>query len=299
MFAKFQQLGANIGITFNLGLDRIGSNDFSNSYYIYGPDSYELLMMRVLRSRYHSYRFKLFALIKLLFFRYKRYKLKKSTFFIVVGKVDRIYINTFARISNQKAYSIAHPVRPATFSRYATNNPIAKIGISGTRGKLQQFYTGSFVSDLINDVNAVKYFKEFEFIILGKDNYDLHQFFTKNNIKSSFCAHIENYDDFLGSIDAYLAFDIIGAGTKNRILQALSCNIPVIGTKYSYENISGVTSKHIYATHFELYKILEKIKSNQPERIITEKFFITHSESFFDHNVIRIVNDIKSKNEQC
>ena len=118
------------------------------------------------------------------------------------------------------------------------------------------------------------------YLVVGQDYHsfalNLSQFARVEYIK-----FVDSYRDTLDNSRIYLAFDAIGAGTKNRTLQALARGIRVVGTKYSFENIFGERElRHEYSTFHTLEEtLLTAFYGNQTN--VCNVLPLVHSEEKF------------------
>ena len=57
-------------------------------------------------------------------------------------------------------------------------------------------------------------------------------------------GYVDNIVEYLNRIEIYCSYLEAGGGIKNKILEAMSVGLPIVGTKYSFEGIEGEDGKH-------------------------------------------------------
>jgi hypothetical protein len=138
----------------------------------------------------------------------------------------------------RKVFYLRHPVEPASKVRSETiKKDHLVIGISGSLGKFNKFYCGKWYRHLALALSKRDFSKTIQFSLLGSQYSELATALRDLGYTVYYDDWVDNYDDFIQSIDIYMSLLAVGAGTKNRVLAANAAGLRVIGTPFALENV--------------------------------------------------------------
>ncbi len=201
----------------------------------FGPDSILLLFRRALISREQFFFIKMLSLVRFVQYQIIYKILDRNVPIITVGQDDA---KDFTSRGFRKVFYLRHPVEPASKVR----NKILKkdhlvIGISGSLGKFNKFYCGKWYRHLTLALSKKDFSKTIQFSLLGSQYSELATALRNLGYTVYHDDWVDNYDDFIQSIDIYMSLLAVGAGTKNRVLAANAAGLRVIGTPFALENV--------------------------------------------------------------
>lgn len=209
---------------------------------VFGPDSYELLMSRCARSTVHSYRIRAEASFAAYRYSVRRHlNLQNVEKLLVFGIKDAAFINErrYSLSKSPIAKFIRHPIEGEFFQKLPKQNfRLYDVLISGSRGRYGEFYCGDWPARFIKQIQSNAELRKLKYIVVGRD---YEQFYDKiaDLVDVDYFDHVDSYRQLLESVKVYIAFDVVGVGTKNRILQCLARGTKVVGTYISFENIEA------------------------------------------------------------
>ena len=240
---KAQKYDAIVGFSYhNLAFNFEG---FSGKYYNIAMDSAALLFLRGLIN-HTDIKLKLACLIRLLqVIRTEKYVSKISTCSYTVGVSDA---NMYKYLFNSNAKYVPHPYNPNSDGKKAIVwNGEDKLRICFA-GALSHFYTGELLVEICNEfINKKDEFNnKVEFFFLGNCYcQDSLEKLKKAGYTVNTCAYAESFEDYLCNTHLLMVPLMVGAGTKNRVLNALSLGLDLISTSIGVENIQGVKEQYI------------------------------------------------------
>lgn len=209
---------------------------------VFGPDSYELLMWRLIASESHSTRIRVEAGVAFINYYVRReLNLRKVKRLLVFGEEDAKFINEI-RIKRTGGSPIAkfviHPVsdiflRKPIVPSFKRRNDVL---IAGKRGRYNELYCGNLPEKFEALVRASPELRRLKYLVVGQDYKSLYEG-LRGVVDIDFLPYVNDYCSVLDDSKVYLAFDAIGVGTKNRTLQSIARGMKVVGTAFSFENI--------------------------------------------------------------
>lgn len=201
----------------------------------YGPDSILLLFKRAFSSRDQYLFIRVLSLLRYVQYWFTYSRLSKDAPIITVGFDDAV---DFRSRGFRNVHFLRHPVEASLpCDRTIKDKQKLTIGISGSLGRFGKFYAGKWLKYLTKILSTEDLTHKLQFLIVGKQYGDLARAIDALGYSVSHHQWIDDYTNFLESIDIYLALLAVGAGTKNRVLAANSAGLKVIGTPYALENV--------------------------------------------------------------
>ena len=232
---------------------------------ITGPDCASLTPLRRMQQPWlYKSKLKKWAYFKLLdaALRTERLYQSENSLFHVVGMEDAFLLEKI----NPKlsVFFLLHPHYQLIDNPQVKflNCPI-KILFAGKKLELNQDETNSFVKLLVNQSSELSPYYSFTF--LGKGWDDETECLSNNGYQCNNVEWVDDYVDFIAQFDIQITLLTIGAGTKGKVLDALSSGLLVIGSNVSLENIavrnydSCINYKHL----FDIIQVLKDIPHNK------------------------------------
>ena len=226
-----------------------------NNLIFFGPDSILLLFKRALTSREQFFFIKMLSLLRFLQYKVVYKILDKNVPIITVGQDDA---KDFLSRGFRKVFYLRHPVEPASkIRREIINKDHLVVGISGSLGKFNKFYSGKWYDYLKLVLSKRNFSETIQFSLLGRQYSKLASSLRDLGYAVNHEDWIDNYDDFIQSIDIYMSLMAVGAGTKNRVLAANAAGLRVIGTPFALENVDCNGNLYVSDPQ-ELLRVIEK-----------------------------------------
>lgn len=214
-----------------------------NKAVVIAPDSATLLYKRFAQISNNLMAIK-YNLLFFWFLYFERTILASSRAMCVVGKVDLKFMKIIHKNRVQNLHYILHPcfsgLHPRDWRRREVMKECSQRLI--LCGDLSLKYLGKGgISTIYAVVTALP--PDIEIIVTGIRNYWIFSF-IKSAIPSAQCKYhewVDNYSDLCSKNDIHLVPLFAGAGTKNRVLTALSFGCKVIGTNMAFENTGSAS----------------------------------------------------------
>jgi hypothetical protein len=200
-----------------------------------GPDSILLLFKRAIISREQFFFIKMLSLVRFVQYLITYKILDRNVPIITVGQDDA---EDFISRGFRKVFYLRHPVEPVKEVRSeVVKKDHLVIGISGSLGKFNKFYCGKWYRHLTLALSKRDFSKKIQFSLLGSQYSGLATALSDLGYTVYHDDWVDDYDDFIQSIDTYMSLLAVGAGTKNRVLAANAAGLRVIGTPFALENV--------------------------------------------------------------
>ena len=231
---KFGKNLSNSDLNFIYPIEYYPTRELNNVIF-FGPDSILLLFKRALISREQFFFIKILSLLRFLQYKVVYRMLNKNVPIITVGQDDA---KDFLSRGFRKVFYLRHPVEPASkIRREIVEKDHFVIGISGSLGKFNKFYCGKWYRYLMQALSKRDFSKKIQFSLLGSHYSKLATALRDLGYTVYLDDWVDDYDDFIQSIDIYMSLLAVGAGTKNRVLAANAAGLRVIGTPFALENV--------------------------------------------------------------
>jgi hypothetical protein len=223
-----------------------------------GPDCSALHFYRVLND---SFTFKSKKYFELACKEYKRrinldQRWGQSSVLIhLVGFEDYKYMK---KISSARICFMRHPHNSYLEKSISFSKEKYKILISGNND-IYNFSDTKYLIHLLVQFSSLK--SHFDFFFVGENWENYAELLTKSGYRIEYVRRVENYLMEIIKSDIQIFPISVGTGTKNKVLDALSCGLLCIGSKYAFENICVQNNKSclIYYEVHEIIKILFNI----------------------------------------
>lgn len=226
-----------------------------------GPDCASLTPFRRLQQPWlYEGKFKKWVYFKILdsTLRMERNYQACNSLLHVVGMEDAFLLQKIQ--PNMQVFFLLHPhyqiiKNPQTKFQ---QNPI-KVLFAGKKSSLNENETKSLIILLAK--NTDKLSQNYSFTFLGKGWKEETEYLRRNGYRCNYLDWVDNYVESIAQFDIQISLLTIGAGTKGKVLDALSNGLLVIGSKVSLENIAvrNYDSCIVYKHLNEIIQILKRI----------------------------------------
>jgi hypothetical protein len=176
---------------------------------------------------------------------------------VTVGEYDA---DMYASLFKKKAQYIPHPLTDLEPSvPHRTWDGVSPLRVCFA-GAMDRFYVASLIDDFIEAIVKRKdaFSKRLRISFLGKKTEGYAKALRTEGFDASNTEFAESFEDFLAGQDILIAPIAVGAGTKNRMLAAISIGLDVIGTSLALENISGLCEENVADSGREIVDRLER-----------------------------------------
>ena len=261
-FSKYHKI-----IFYPFHLFSLIDESIANRSIIVGPDSPSLLFQRITSICSKRLKPRYFVLWHL--FRIYESRLNKASLFLCVGQED---LKKFTRINGlTHGVYLPHPIRAPEIVKPSFSSMKCLV-ITGDHSKK---YANESVYKFINFLRTNE--EKFEIRVVGPNNKWIH-----DEISKCYSSNLLSYQEWVSDysqvcrvgIDIHLALLDAGAGTKNRVLDAIAFGIPVIGTTTAYENIfehpSDMTSLGCFSLDMLQASLTAAVEYRPNLEVITE-----------------------------
>jgi len=234
---KLEREDADVYIVYPFYLCRLIPPSIRSRTILLGPDATSMLYSRIGRIQTGWQRWRAHSLARWFVFQ-ERWAAKHLASLAVVGRNDLRWLRWVSGVCGEDLHYIPHPV----LSHVA--RPIPTNGV-GTRprvifaGDLSNKYVGDFfyALDYAAFSEALR-IADSEVLVVGKGNHAVYDLIS-SHVPSQYLAWVEDYATLCDPLrDVHVIPLMAGAGTKNRMLTALSMNVIVVSTPIGYENIA-------------------------------------------------------------
>ncbi len=268
---------------------------FNGKFINIGMDSATLLFLRGIIN-HKNLKLKIGCLIRLFqVIRTEKYVSKISSINFTVGKFDADFYNY---LYNAKSIYIPHPYNKLTDGKQCVKwNGEDKLRLCFA-GDLSPFYSGNLICDLLNDFCKNSDLKDcISIYYLGKQHYRTYlDKMTNLGYEVSCCDFVESFEDYLCNTHILVAPIMVGAGTKNRIINALALGLDILTTNIGAENVYGISQNHIANTANEYieqirYRLYNKqlFMLNEMQKSEMKKF---HSQEQWTNNFWNVITNL-------
>lgn len=278
---------------------------YRNRIIVIGPDSPSLRDAR----QYKEIKKNKFSILNLLMkkiyysiSKYHEYRILKQTkLFLVVGKTDKLWIEKNMYIKNEsflkeKIKFLRHPILSKVIKEKLEIKKVRKKRFIFS-GDLNYKFNNRFITSIVNELkeyNNLLEEKSLDIVVIGKNNKWIADVFAEIRICNiKYITWIEDYNDVcvIGQ-DIHCLPLLVGAGTKNRALTAISNGLEIITTFIGIENIIYKRLTSVYITNnarcFVQYMIY-----------LNNKIFNKNELESLKNERINFRNRVKAEYEKC
>lgn len=234
--------------------------------------------------------------------KYHEYRILKQTkLFLVVGKTDKLWMEKNLYVKNkpflkEKIKFLRHPVLSKVIKE--------KLEIKNVRekrfifsGDLNYKFNNRFIINIARKLSKYNNFlkeKSLNIVVVGKNNKWIADLFKNIEICDViYIEWIEDYNDVcvIGQ-DVHCLPLLVGAGTKNRALTAISNGLEIITTSIGIENIMYKSLTSVYITNSARCFVQYMIYLNN-------KIFNKNELESLKNERINFRNRVKAEYEKC
>lgn len=215
--------------------------------------------------------------------KYHEYRiLKQVGLFLVVGRTDRFWIKKNPYIKNkpllkEKIKFLRHPILSKVVKEKLKKENIKKKRFIFS-GDLNYKFNNRFIINIVKELEKYDCLldkKSFNIVIVGKKNKWISDLFEQIEVCNvNYIEWIEDYNEIcvIGQ-DVHCLPLLVGAGTKNRTLTALSNGLEIISTPIGLENINikGLTSIYMTKDPKKFVKYMYELNNKIFEEVDIEK----------------------------
>jgi hypothetical protein len=232
---------------FYLALNLNIKKEYRSKAFVLGVDSASFMFARFFKNN-ETFVSKIKNYFLLKWFLHKENQIIKDyKSFLVVGKNDRLWLNTkIAQLNRSKVVYLAHPVLTEVIKKAHKECDYQSIHIKpGLKtlifsGNLSRKYTGNLINEFTPYLKNIHETYKTVILVSGKNNKWVYDYFIESGIEQNieYVEWVENYTDICNpNRHIHVAPLLNGAGTKNRSLTACALGVSLLTTKVGIENI--------------------------------------------------------------
>lgn len=165
---------------------------------------------------------------------------RRSTLSHVVSPSDAAYLRKKYPTIEVVSIPVALPIAlvPAGATRGENDDRTVKVlVIADLRQRHMVTAVDTFLDDVAPDLTRVERSVQIEILCRTLPNDAMSE--KGRALGVLFTDWVSNYEQKLMSADIIVAPDLVGTGLKNRVIQAMACSKPVVGTEVAFEGIEA------------------------------------------------------------